>query len=564
MSSRRKALVLGSDNGSFLSVIRSLGRAGIEVHIAWCPEDAPAARSRYVHAVHRLPRPSGDGAWLEAFASLMDAERFDLVLPTNDPTLIPLQLARQELEPRGRMYLLNDRAFGITFDKVRTRELALAQGVPVAPGAIVSTDREIASAIDGRSYPLIVKPQASFSLDDLERRNSVVRVYDEAAAHAAIRERLPHGRVLIEDNVPGTGWGVEVLAHDGEILLSQQHERLHEPLHGGQSSYRRTVPRHPAFLRAATTLIRALAYTGVAMFEFKGDPSSGEWILVEINGRFWGSLPLSLAAGIDFPYALWQLLVDGHTDVANDYRTGIYARNLKRDLKWQWLNLRSDRHDPDLSTMPLGRVLAELGHVARGREHTDQFITDDLRPGVAEFRGLALDLADNLRTRAVAATPARGLHRRRADASLRRARTVLFVCYGNICRSPFAAAVAERSLQPSVTVLSAGTAGQDGRPSPSVARAAATAFGVSLDSHRSRSVTPELVDGADAIFVFDEHNAGEMRRRFPQARQRLHLLGALTDGPLVIADPINGGDQAFHDAYARIVQALHGNHAGGS
>lgn len=562
MSSRRKALVLGSDNGSFLSVIRSLGRAGVEVHIAWCPDDAPAARSRYVHTVHRVPRPGGDRSWLGPFTALMDAERFDLVLPTNDPTLIPLQLARHELEPHGRLYLLNDHAFGVTFDKVRTRERALSLGIQVAPGAIVANDGEIDTALGGRSFPLVVKPQASFNLDDLERRNSVVRVYDDASARAAVRERLRRGRVLLEDNVSGTGWGLEVLARDGEILLSQQHERLHEPLHGGQSSYRRTVPRHPVFLNAATTLIRALDYTGVAMFEFKGDPSSGNWILVEINGRFWGSLPLSLAAGIDFPLALWQLLVHGSSDVPNDYRTGVYARNLKRDLKWQWVNLRSDRRDPDLATVRLGQVFAELGHVARGREHTDQFNADDLRPGIAEFRSLALDVADIVRTRAAAATPLRTLHRRRAATGLRRAETVLFVCYGNICRSPFAAAVARQSLTPSVRVLSAGTGGQDGRPSPSAARSAATAFGVSLEDHRSQSVTSDLVRRADAIFVFDEHNAGEMRRRFPEARHRLHLLGALTDGPLVIGDPIHGGDEAFHLTYARISRALSGDHDG--
>jgi hypothetical protein len=47
-ASRPKALVLGSDNGSFLSVVRSLGRRGIEVHIGWCPAMAPAAGSRRI------------------------------------------------------------------------------------------------------------------------------------------------------------------------------------------------------------------------------------------------------------------------------------------------------------------------------------------------------------------------------------------------------------------------------------------------------------------------------------------------------------------------------------
>src|ERR687896_254854 len=76
----RKALVLGHDTRAFLGVVRSLGRAGIEVHVAWFEEGAPALRSRYVARAHRIPayRP-GDDAWKGALIALMRAERFDLV-----------------------------------------------------------------------------------------------------------------------------------------------------------------------------------------------------------------------------------------------------------------------------------------------------------------------------------------------------------------------------------------------------------------------------------------------------------------------------------------------------
>lgn len=556
MSSRRKALVLGSDTGSFLGVIRSLGRRGIDVHIAWCPTDAPAAHSRYVRQAHRLARPSGDDGWIDEFAGLMERERFDLVLPTNDPTLIPLQLARQRLESLGRLYLLGDRAFGITFDKIRTRELAVANRVPVAPGEVIHDVDGVAAALDGRPYPLVIKPQSSFNVDDLEQRNSVTRAYTEADAELAIGELLARGHVLVEENVTGAGWGVEVLAHDGEVLLSQQHQRLHEPLQGGGSTYRRTVPRDPGLMEAVSRLVSDLHYTGVAMFEFKGDPVSGRWILVEINGRFWGSLPLSLAAGIDFPYALWQLLVEGRVDLTNGYRPYVYCRNVKRDLKWQWVNLRADRSDPVLATAPLRQVAGELGHIVRGREHTDQFTADDLSPGVVEFRQLGVSLADRVRAWAAARPPVRRRRARRARQALAASRTVLFVCYGNICRSPFAAAAARRSLAPGVEVISAGTADDGGRRSPAVARRVAAEFGLSLEEHRSRPVTAELVDRADAIFVFDEQNWGDMRRRYPRASGKLHLIGMLGDGPLIVADPINGGDEEFRRAYRALVDAL--------
>lgn len=226
-----------------------------------------------------------------------------------------------------------------------------------------------------------------------------------------------------------------MLASAGEILLAQQHERLHEPLEGGGSSYRRTVPLDPRFTDAVTSLLRALRYTGIAMFEFKGDPTNGEWILVEINGRFWESLPLSLSAGIDFPYALWELLMGGRTQVRNEYRVNVFGRNVKRDLKWLWLNLRADRSDPALATRDLSTVAGELSNMVSGREHTDQFTVDDPAPGMVELGELGLSFWDHLRTFVLEHSPLRWCLRRRARAALRSARTVIFVCYSNICRS---------------------------------------------------------------------------------------------------------------------------------
>ena len=53
-----------------------------------------------------------------------------------------------------------------------------------------------------------------------------------------------------------------------------------------------------------------MPYTGVAMFEFKRNDSGG-WILLEVNARPWGSMPLPLSLGVDFPYRWYRLLTAG-------------------------------------------------------------------------------------------------------------------------------------------------------------------------------------------------------------------------------------------------------------
>ena len=71
-------LVLGHGVRAFLSVIRSLGRAGLTVHVGMCPSDDLALRSRYVHRYHKIPmyRP-GQGDWLEAMTANLSDGRAD-------------------------------------------------------------------------------------------------------------------------------------------------------------------------------------------------------------------------------------------------------------------------------------------------------------------------------------------------------------------------------------------------------------------------------------------------------------------------------------------------------
>jgi predicted ATP-grasp superfamily ATP-dependent carboligase len=76
----------------------------------------------------------------------------------------------------------------------------------------------------------------------------------------------------------------------------------------------------------------ALEYTGLAMFEFKVN-ASGNWILLEVNARPWGSMPLPVALGVDFPYRWYRLLTAGEEEPAVAYRTGVYGRNLLPDLR---------------------------------------------------------------------------------------------------------------------------------------------------------------------------------------------------------------------------------------
>jgi len=380
--------VLGSDTRSFLAVVRSLGRRQLAVHVGWCPPGEPALRSRYIAKVHTLPTYAPDAEWKGALIALLQREQFDLVIPCDDPTLLPLQLHREDLERAGRLYLLNQQAFHVTTSKFATTALAREHDVPVPREFTASRIRDAEEVLARLEPPFVLKPGSSFTMTDLTTRRRVRKAGTPDELRDGLAELLATGPVQVQEHFTGVGVGVEVLAGDGDVLYAFQHLRIHEPPAGGGSSYRKSVPLTPDLLAAARQLIKALDYTGVAMFEFKVHPRTGAWILVEINGRFWGSLPLAVAAGADFPYYLYQMLVEGRRDFSPGYREGLFARNWRNDVGWAWLNFTADRADPGLVPRSLWQVAGEVVNVLTVRERSDTFVLDDPGPAFAELAGI--------------------------------------------------------------------------------------------------------------------------------------------------------------------------------
>ena len=353
---------------------------------------------------------------------------------------------------------------------------------------------------------------------------------------------------------------MEVLANEGQVLVAFQHERVHELLAGG-SSYRRSVPLDGRILDATKAFVAANNYTGVMMLEFRVNPKNGDWILVETNGRFWGSLPLAVASGVDFPVYLYYMLVEGRTDFQKPYKIGVYCRNLQLDLTWLKINLSADPTVPAFRVVPLSRVCMEIKNVVTMSEHIDTFAIDDPGPFFTELRDLGGRAIRSLARRTLRLIGLPRLRKvrsaRRASVKIRGATKVTFVCYGNICRSPFAEAYARSIVPNGVTFSSAGTFPEANRCSPKEACAAAKSVGINLDAHRSRVLSASIVEEFDVIVVFDHRNLKDVLQQFPRAKSRIVRLGDFLSGvEYEIADPYGQPAEQFEYCYRTIMNLL--------
>lgn len=548
-----KVLVFGEDTRSFLATVRSLGRRGVAVHAAPANLRAPALASRYIAAVHALPPWMGDGAaWLAAVEALLRAERFDLVIPCNETALLPLQRHRARLGALALLAIPDDAAIAALFDKQATRELAQRLGIPVPAGWLPSPGDSPAAVLAALGAPVMVKPRHSYVLDRLDRRGRVT-VAADAAELARLLPGLRAADHVLESFFPGEGLGVSLLASGGRVLQAFEHHRVRED--GSGSYYRVSAALTPALLAACTALVAALHYTGLGMFEFRRNPQTGAWVLLEVNARPWGSMPLPLGLGVDFPWRWYRLLIAGEEIPPVGYRAGVFGRNLVPDLQ---AVLAGARGAGGLAV--LGRWLLELGRVATGREIHDVLVRDDPRPALAE---LAQVTAEALR-RGAARLPGRAaLARWRARARLRAALRrpgeawLVFVCLGNICRSPFAAALAQARLggRRRLRIGSAGMLPRPGRAVPPLGVQAAAAHGIDLATHRSAYLPRAEAAAAALLIVFDEPTRRAVLDRYPDLHARVIRLGDLLDGA-EITDPVDGDAAVFATTYATIAAAV--------
>lgn len=563
----KKVLILGDDNRSFLASVRSLGRLGLEVHAA--PEDWSSAvlSSRYIAKKITLPpHDLSPETWLDALERVHAREKYDFILPCNEKGILPLVRNADRFSDTV-LGIVNEHAFDVFFDKVETRACANSVGVPVAAGRVFNPEEGAADIISEFGLPVAIKPSRSFVDENLFSRRSVRLAHTPEALCHALDAMDDWKTYFVEAMFPGSGAGVSVLAKDGEILQAFQHQRVHEPETGGGSSYRKSVPLDPGMAGDVEKLAKATNLTGLSMFEFRHNAETGERILLEVNARLWGSVPLAIASGIDFPALYYKMVVEGEVAPRIDYKTPVYARNLANDLSSLTERAVTAATGPRLSRLKdLSVSTFSYWRYLFGIDKSDTWASDDPRPHRSDLKAFRRDLV----RRFYGKIPF--LARKESRAALANVEgdlralpekpTIAVLCRGNICRSPFAAKLLEKkakALKIPMTVVQGGTLPHSGRKSPKFAIEASRTFGIALSRHRSQHVSELAMAQVDLILHFDPIIEAELRRVERGVEAPIFNLACLTPTAMennVITDPVDGDVAMFDAVYREIDMAL--------
>ncbi|MFM2381477.1 MAG: hypothetical protein RLZZ76_244 [Candidatus Parcubacteria bacterium] len=388
-------LILDGHLKSALAAVRSLGHSGAVVHCGSNRKWALAGYSKYTKKRFVYPSPKER---VETFVNVIRMEAQTIRTKTgekpvvfcfSDATLNALAESYDTLKDSLILSLPSHKSLLVARNKKETQALAEELAIPTIKTYKIENAAHL-------RFPVVVKNQESV------RMNNGVNV-SGTAEFATSREELEQlyknisktsGQApLIQECIQGDEYGVEMVCKQGVPLATFVHRRVRSlSPRGGAAVVKETAEKNvqtEAMVLYAYVLTEKLLWTGPIMVECKVDNRDGGVRLMEINGRFWGSLPLAVKAGVDFPLIAYRLARGEETGETKEAFSSPYVRtrHFLGDVFWIWRVLfAKDKMRNQLYPSRL-RALWDF-KVELFRSKGDVFDVRDLKPSFVEYLGI--------------------------------------------------------------------------------------------------------------------------------------------------------------------------------
>ena len=305
---RPRVLVTDGHWAKTLAAARSLGQKGLRVTVGESTWIATTFFSRFCARRWVYPSPYFQPeAFLEEVVRELRGRTYEALIPMEERTMLLLAQNRHEIERYTRLPVHETAFLERARRKDEVLKLAAELGIPAPRSFFPKREEEVRDLLPEWPCPAVIKPRlgsGSAGVTYVRERKDLWPAYQR------VHSRYPWP--LVQEYIPpgGAAVGVSFLFdEDHQPRAEFTHKRIREyPVSGGPSTLRESIT-DPVVEKMAEKILRALDWFGVAMVEFRYDPRDGLPKLMEINPRFWGSLPLAIYAGVDFPYGLYCLAV---------------------------------------------------------------------------------------------------------------------------------------------------------------------------------------------------------------------------------------------------------------
>lgn len=259
----------------------------------------------------------------EKFLHFLREERYDVILPIGAKSVKLIAYHRDEIENYCKVPVADYHKISICLEKTKTYSLAHEVGLNVPETWSFSSVEELKNNLRDIIFPVVVKgnseivkdePMYAFNKDELL---AILKIWGSDIPFS--KKTFP----IIQQYIEGSGYGFFALYQNGVCKRIFMHKRIRQtPPSGGPSCCAVSVYEED-LKQAGMNILNALKWHGVAMVEFKRDKHTGRLYLMEINPKFWGSLDLALASGVNFPAFAVRMAMGEDIQYSEKYQIGL-------------------------------------------------------------------------------------------------------------------------------------------------------------------------------------------------------------------------------------------------
>ena len=334
-----KVLVTDGNNRAALAITRSLGKSGYHVFVAGESKITLAGSSRYCIRSFSYSDPNKrPDQFRSEIIRLVRQNKIDILMPAAEMTTRECMKIKDTIKDQCTVPFHSYESVDLAASKYEVLKLAQMLDIPIPATYYLHTPAGLENALrfcDKSGYPIVIKASRSrVTLSRSTSNSSTQYAYNASdLKHIVLGFEEAQYPLLIQERVQGDGVGIFSCFNQGEAIAYFSHRRIREkPPSGGVSVLRESFPIDPRLRDYSRRLLEALKWHGVGMVEFKKDNASGDYRLMEINGRFWGSLQLAIDAGVDFPLLLARIAVGLRVEPILHYDLNVRTRWLCGDI----------------------------------------------------------------------------------------------------------------------------------------------------------------------------------------------------------------------------------------
>ena len=338
-----KVLVTEAERRNALAMIRALSKRSCEVHAAGHSRFSQSFFSNACSRSLLYPDPASEPKrFIHFLVTTLGVGGYDVLLPAHDFTTIAISRYQQQLQGKVSLVVPPHPSCELARDKSKISSLAEELGLAIPKTFCPKSLDEAVQVAERVPFPCVLKPRKGVGAKGvryLSSRQALISCYSESKEYLAAPGA--EGTVydvtypIIQEFIPGETHDLCFLFRKGEprALLTQRRLKTY-PAQGGRSILVETTDE-PELIRIGQVLLEELAWHGPGQLEFRMDRRDGKPKLIEMNTRFWGSVDLSIQAGIDFPFLACRLALEGDIEPQYSYRVGSrYRMWLPYELAW--------------------------------------------------------------------------------------------------------------------------------------------------------------------------------------------------------------------------------------